>query len=178
MIDLTDVPDTRPIPAPRRSADEAMLRAKVVANHGQAPTRRRPRFVTVAVVGILGVIAVGGVAAAGAFLAPKPATDRGTGRCYSTISSDFGDHFPGSSMGNAAPPGGAAPALPPLAIADCAASWRAGAMTFPGTHPSPNAAGDYPVPPLVACVLPSGEAAVFPGPPSTCASLGLPTLKE
>jgi hypothetical protein len=177
MIDLTDVPDIRPIPGARRSADEAMLRAKVVANHGRAP-RRRPRVATVAVVGIVGVIAVGGVAAAGAFLAPKPATNRQTGRCYSTISSNFGDNFPGSSMGNAARPGGTAPELPPLAIDDCAASWRAGAMTYPGTHPSPNAAGDYPVPPLVACVLPSGEAAVFPGPPSTCASLGLPTLKE
>lgn len=177
MIDLSDVPEVRPIRETRRAADQAMLRALVVSEHRNTPHRSR-RVATVSVIAGLGVVVVGGVAAAGVLLAAKPATDRTTGRCYSTISSDFGDDFPGSSMANAARPGGATPELPPVALEDCAAAWRAGAMAAPGSNPSPNAAGEYPVPPLVACVLPSGQAAVFPGPPTTCAALGLAPLKE
>lgn len=35
--------------------------------------------------------------------------------------------------------------------------------------------GTFPVPPLVACVLPSGQAGIFPGDSVTCTSLGLGT---
>ena len=177
MIDITDVPDGRPIPDARRAADQAMLRAVVVAEPAHTP-RRTHRVAIVSVVVGLCVVAAGGAAAASILFTAKPATDRTTGRCYSTISSNFGDDFPGTSMANAARPGGTAPELPPVAIENCAAVWRAGAMTTPGSHPSPNVAGEYPVPPLAACVLPSGEAAVFPGPPSTCASLGLSALQD
>jgi hypothetical protein len=64
------------------------------------------------------------------------------------------------------------------AISVCAALWRQGIL-----HPGPQGArdratagpaGSSQVPPLVACVLPGGTAAVFPGPPSTCATLSLP----
>ena len=177
MIDLTDVPDGRPIPDARRAADQEMLRTLVVSDHARTPRRTR-RVAVVSVIVGLGVVAAGGAAAAGVLLAAKPATDRDTGRCYNTISTNFGDDFPGTSMSNAARPGGTEPELPPVAVENCAAVWRAGAMTAPGSHPSPNAAGEYLVPPLVACVLPSGQAAVFPGPPSTCASLGLSALKD
>jgi len=177
MIDLTDVPDSGPLPHARRAADQAMLRTIVASDHTPAP-RRRGRIAIVSVVVGVCVVAAGGAAAAGVLLAAKPATDRDTGRCYSTVSSNFGDDFPGTSMGNAARPGGTAPELPPVAVENCAAAWRAGAVVAPGSHPSPNASGEYPVPPLVACVLPSGEAAVFPGPPSTCAGLGISVLKD
>ena len=43
---------------------------------------------------------------------------------------------------------------------------------MPARAPSPGA--DNPVPPLVACVMPDGTAAVFPGTRATCATLGLP----
>lgn len=177
MIDLTRVPETRPVPGTRWAADQAMLRSVVCADPRTAPRRTR-RLAVVSLVAGLCVITAGGVAAAGALLTARPATDQVTGRCYSTISSNFGDDFPGTSMANAATPEGAAPDLPPVAIVDCAAAWRAGALKAPGTHPSPNAAGIYAVPPLAACVLPSGEAAVFPGPPSTCESLGLAALRD
>jgi hypothetical protein len=178
MIDLTDVPPTRPLPSRRRAADQELLRDVVLAEHGNAPARRRRRGVTLATATVIGVTVIGGVAAATVFLTPQPATDRTVARCYSTISSNFGEDFPGTSMANASSPGQVAPEVPPVAVQNCAAAWRAGAVTTPGTHAVPNSAGEYPVPPLVACVLPSGEAAVFPGPPSTCADLGLADLEE
>jgi hypothetical protein len=177
MIDLTDVPDARRMPRVRWEADQELLRALASSEGGRAPRRAR-RGVVVAGFAGMTLLAAGGVAAAGALLAAQPATDRSVGRCYSVISSNFGDDFPGSSMSNAARPGQTAPELPPVALENCAAVWRAGALSAPGTQPVPDAAGEYPVPPLVACVLPSGEAAVFPGPPSTCASLGIPELSE
>jgi hypothetical protein len=49
----------------------------------------------------------------------------------------------------------------------CAALWRDGTLGSPGSTGSA-------VPPLVACVLPSGAVGVFPGGPSTCAQLQRP----
>jgi hypothetical protein len=46
------------------------------------------------------------------------------------------------------------------------------ARAMPTTAPSPGA--DNPVPPLVACVMPDGTAAVFPGTRASCVTLGLP----
>lgn len=177
MIDLSDVPEARRLPSARWRADQEMLRALASLEGSRAPRRTRRAVVVTGFAGVT-LLAAGGVAAAVALLAAQPATDRSVGRCYSVISSNFGDDFPGSSMSNAARPGQTAPELPPVALENCAAAWRAGAMTAPGTQPTPNAAGQYPVPALVACVLPSGEAAVFPGPASTCSRLGLPDLKE
>jgi hypothetical protein len=42
----------------------------------------------------------------------------------------------------------------------------------------PDTRTDHPIPPLVACTLDNGVAAVFPGDEQTCARLGLPRLAE
>jgi hypothetical protein len=177
MIDLADVPDDRPLPRARFEADQELLRALAFAEGGRTTRGARRGVIVAGFAGVM-LVAAGGVAAAGALLAGQPATDRSIGRCYTAISTDFGDDFPGTSMSNAARPGQTAPELPPLALENCAAAWRAGVIAAPGTQPKPDAAGEYPVPPLVACVLPSGEAAVFPGSAGTCSILGLPPLDE
>lgn len=61
------------------------------------------------------------------------------------------------------------------ALEVCAALYRQGILR-PGrrVNYSVHTATRFPVPPLVACTLPGGIAAVFPGGRSTCAGLDLP----
>ena len=175
MIDLNDVPDARKLPAARREADVRMLSA-LIRSEAAPAARRSTRRVAVLSVGTFAVLAVGGAAAARTLLPPRTAQLQDQGRCYSAISSNFGDDFPGTTISNAATQAQAAPAVPPTIIDDCAAAWRIGVLKLDDPHVGAQPSGDYPVPPLVACVLPSGEAAVFPGPPTTCGDLGLPSL--
>jgi hypothetical protein len=59
-------------------------------------------------------------------------------------------------------------------VRDALALRRAGAEQE--TTGSPHPGGEYPVPPLAACTLHNGIAAVFPGDDRTCLTLGLPRL--
>jgi len=176
MIDLNDVPDARKLPAARREADVRMLSA-LIRSEAAPGARRSTRRVAVLSVGTVAVLTVGGAAAARTLLPPSSAKVQDLGRCYSTISTNFGDDFPGTSISNAASRDEAAPAVPPNIVDDCAAAWRIGVLKLNDPHVGAQPSGDYPVPPLVACVLPSGEAAVFPGPATTSGDLGLPALK-
>ena len=180
MIDFDDLPDLRPLSAERRAADEALLRETVRA---AAPTRVRRRLVLVASAAVGAVLVVGGVAAAGSILSARSADDRGSARCYSAVSSDFGDGFPGTTVGVAVAPGRSAADVPSQVLEVCSSVWAAG-LFRPGGPQASAAPGqrsgtlptDLPVPELDACVLPSGQAAVFPGPAGTCARLGLAPL--
>jgi hypothetical protein len=102
---------------------------------------------------------------------------RDSGRCYSGISTDYGDDFPGTTVAVASSPGSTPADVPPQLVQACAAVWRAGILQLNQSQVGGAPAGTYPVPPLVACVLPSGQAAVFPGQPDTCDGLGLAPLE-
>jgi hypothetical protein len=172
MIDLDDVPAERALPAGRRDADRALLaRVMVERRTIRSLPRRRPLIVAG---GVVALLAVGGAAAAYTLLPPKAASVQDSGRCYGKLSTDFGDGFPGTTIGVASRPGQAAQDVPPQVLDACAAVWRAGFFTADGSQaPDPDPATTHAVPPLVACVLPSGQAAVFPGKADTCAVLGL-----
>jgi hypothetical protein len=182
MIDITDVPAARPVPAARRAADMSLL-AGIAASPGRQPRISRRGWTTAAVAAC--AVAACGTASAIVFLPAQPARVHDSARCYLRASTDFGDSFPGTTiaMAIAVPHGQPPPSKPPAvnvpaqAISVCGALWRQGflrpgaariARPAPGTHD--------PVPPLVACVLPSGQAAVFPGTTHTCARLGLPPM--
>jgi hypothetical protein len=174
MIDLDDVPAARTLPQARRLAEYQSLRT-LPASTGSARVSRRRLLVVGSLVGV--PVLVGATAAAVELLPSRAASVHDSGRCYSMVSTDFGDDFPGSSMSVANQPG-QPPADTSRGLVDgCTTLWRGGGLRLGDPQ-----AGDYsetanlPVPPLVACVLPSGEAAVFPGPASTCATLGLAPL--
>ena len=181
MIDLENVPQLRELTPERRDADEALLRHAVRS----APLdRRRRRLRVVAGAGVAAVVVVGGVAAAGSVLSARDADVRNSARCYSAVSSDFGDGFPGTTVGVAAAPGQSAADVPSQVVELCSSVWAAGVFAPGGAQASASAGGksgtlptDGPVPVLTACMLPSGEAAVFPGPAGTCGQLGLAPLK-
>lgn len=143
------------------------------------PPRRRRRgrrvlALTAGAVVAAGALGIGTAAALGAFSTPP--TDRSMVHCFATTDlHDPGNHIDGVI---AVPPGaevtvGDAAAS---ALEICADDWRQGRLipNDPTIKPPQPEVQDRPVPPLAACVLDNGQVAVFPGPPSTCAELGLP----
>jgi len=135
-------------------------------------SRRRRRRLLLIGVGSAALVATGtGLAAARIWFGSEPVTNHDTAKCYSKISSDFGSHFPGGTV--AAPKstaGGGGQVVAPVRA--CANAWEMGVIQ--GISPA-LAKPPYPVPHLVACVLPDGTAAVFPGPAGTCQKLQLAT---
>ena len=136
------------------------------------PRRRRAAVIAAGALLIAGT-GVGTAAAFGAFSA-KP-TDRSTAYCYGTaqLTDDPAARIEFAVAGNDpnGTPGDAAAA----ALDICAAYWRAGVLDGSGpprTDVVPGT-GDALVPDLVACVLPTGQLAVFPGDRLTCARLGV-----
>jgi hypothetical protein len=183
MINIDDVP-ARPIPAARALADKALLR-EMVASTNLAPQRlrkRRPRLFVLSIVTGLGLTGVT-AAAAYTYLAPRSASVHDSARCYSSVSTATGGHFPGTTIGVAHVVGLPKQDTAVEALQDCAGLWQRGFLTAKGyaapdvpKGPDGLPPADQPVPPLVACVLRSGQAAVFPGPATVCAQLGLPLL--
>jgi hypothetical protein len=181
MINIYDVP-ARPVPAFRADADKAMLRELVVSTAAQPRRHRPPRlFVlfTVTGVGLAGATA----ATAYTLLRPQSATVHDNARCYSVVSTDTGGGFPGTTVGAATVAGESTIDSSRIALASCADLWQRGFLTpqgFSAPHASLGPDGLPPanktVPPLVACVLHSGQAAVYPGDATVCAQLGLPLL--
>jgi hypothetical protein len=184
MINIDDVP-ARPIPAARALADKALLR-EMVASTNLAPQRlrkRRPRLFALSIVTGLGLTGVT-AAAAYTYLAPRSASVHDSARCYSSVSTATGGHFPGTTIGVAHVVGLPKQDTAVEALQDCVALWQRGFLTAKGfaapdvpNGPDGLPPADQPVPPLVACVLRSGQAAVFPGPSTVCAQLGLPLLR-
>lgn len=124
----------------------------------------------------LGAAGLGTAAAFGAFSAP---TDRRIAYCFTTA--DLNDPANREEFTVATAPNDTNPSLRDAAASAldiCAGGWQQG--RFSATNPKISldpkpAPWNYPVPPLVACVLPNGSVGVFPGDTTTCASLGLPT---
>jgi hypothetical protein len=126
-------------------------------------TRRRVAVVA----GAAALVVVGGGTAV-AMLSFERAPVRSVAHCFPFVTSDFTNPALGPDVAFS---GGDTAAA---AIDACTAEWATGALV-----PTPPYAGSpgpstQPVPPLVACVLPSGVVGVFPGPAQTCTRLGLP----
>lgn len=167
---LPPTPTARALPA----AVLDRRRAHLVTEIGRPPSRRSTARLTV-VTGTVALTLLGGTAAA--FVAFAPATTAPqTARCYSTLTHDESDTFPGTSVTLAEPTDGTQVGF--NALNQCTAIWRAGILQVgtPGTVIAPNPGATHPVPTLTACRLDNGYAAVFPGDTATCAHLGLPQL--
>ena len=156
----------------------AML-ASLAAHSDQVRSRRRwRRSVAFIPAGVL-VTAGAGVGTAAAFgvFSQAPA-DRGIAHCYATADlDDPGNHtdFMVAVSPQEVHPGGIGDAAA-AAMEVCAGGWAQGrfSATDPKvSDPHPDRT-DFPVPPLVACVLPDGSVGVFPGDPRTCTLLEVP----
>jgi hypothetical protein len=186
MSNLIDLPPHRAMPESRVAAREhGILRYAAGAVAPKRSGRRTARYA--AILAGASVLTVGGTAVG--YVAFRPATVPVTDelRCYTVASLEGGDDFAGITTGQARGPDGTAD--PESAVQACADLWRSGLLA-PG-EPGLNVEGCVeeepcppsdrparPVPPLVACTLDSGVAAVFPGDAQTCADLGLPQLLE
>jgi hypothetical protein len=163
---IEQLPPSRRLPTSRRYAARRQLEELVSGR--KAPGRRR-RFI----LGVVIVVVVGSAATGVTLLRSSPVTDRTTARCYTTASLGNGETFSGATIFAAGTPGSTAQV--DNAIATCSGLWRLGVLVTgrSGIQSSaPNTS--YPIPPLVACTLPSGIAGVFPGDQNTCANLVLP----
>jgi hypothetical protein len=163
-------PPARTLPEDRRAAMRHQLTAVVAGSHH----RRRPLAIAASAV----VVAAATSAGAYAYVQhSQPVTDKSEARCYTVASLSAGPESY-ATIAQATMAGSPRPAQVANAVSICAALWRQG---FLHSGPqgargraTPGPAGSGQVPPLVACVLPDGTAAVFPGTAPTCATLGLP----
>lgn len=164
------------LPPTRTLSDErvAVMSAAVAAELAEIsrPRRRFPRIFSVLAAGV--GLATLGAGAAAAYVALRPAhiTNKQTARCYTAVTYTKGTVFPGTTVAQFGTNG--LRGQIDDAIDTCAALWRTGILErgvpVPVLHP---AAGTHVVPPLVACALPGGSAAIYPGPADTCVRLGL-----
>lgn len=166
------MPPARALPEDRAAA----MRRQLAAQVARKPRRRR------LLIAAGGMIVAAGATAAGYAFVPhsQPVTDRDSARCYTVASLSAG---PQSYTGIAVPTRSGRPGQVTDALAVCASLWSQGFLhagprgaAAPAAPPSPNA--HNPVPSLVACVMPDGTAAVFPGGKSACAALGLPSASR
>jgi hypothetical protein len=169
----------RGVPYGYRDATRRLLMTTVARDAHRRPNHRRLVLASMAGAGV--IVIGGGTALAYQLIGSAPVTDKHSARCYTAASKDFSSHFPGttlSAVGTAGDSGSAYadPGEVRAPIGLCAYMWSTGVLrTRDASSATPSEPGSYPVPHLVGCVLPSGIAAVFPGPAGTCQTLGLPT---
>jgi hypothetical protein len=174
---LGDVPE--PAPAVFQRAREAFEDAATglsdsPATRGSRESRigRHRRLMAAALAAIVIAGTTGGLTAYAARAHTATPSDTGEIRCYTVDSLKGGSHFIGLTIAASAPPGATATLTD--AVATCQVDWQQGFLAL-GKRPSttqlpPNRRV---VPPLVACVLPNGIAAVFPDEGNTCQKLGI-----
>lgn len=164
-----DPPPTRPLPAWRRDTMRRQLET-LVREHPGRRAWRKPTVLAGAAAVVIGT-STGAIAYV---QQSQPVTNKGEARCYTVASLAGGDNFQGTTIAAAATPGSKAQVN--RAVSVCAALWRQGFLLpgAAGIARSPDTTERHRVPPLIACVMPDGTAAVFPGDSRTCAKLGLP----
>lgn len=154
-----------------------MLRSLPAQDLNPEPQRKpRPRrLIAGAIAAILIGAAGAGTATAFGFFSEKP-TDRSVARCFATAELDRDDNF--QFMTIAQPPGQPLVDTAAEAVELCRYTWEVGMI---GTEEpmsrlfnEEEAKKYHPVPPLVACVLETGDVGVFPGPETVCSDLNLP----
>lgn len=168
MIDQEQLPARRAVAPAFVSARRDHLECALA----DLPPRLRVRKPLVLGVMALGTLATTGAAAA--YVATRPASVHDQARCYATASLAGGEDFKGTTVGLAQSADGKTGSA--SAVELCATVWRAGVVRSDGGPVPDKLATDLPVPPLVACTLNNGVAAVFPGDARTCEQLGLPSL--
>lgn len=165
----------------RESEDQSFPRSHLAATRAafvdaieQQPRRSRRRAVLVVVAGVV-VLGSAGTAVA-VQLTSTEVVDRSAARCYTSASKNFGDDFPGTTIATASTSSASSAGVAD-ALSTCSDLWAQGYLTLGSARVNTTEPTDIPpVPQLAACVLPNGQAGVFPGDPSTCQSLGLPTV--
>jgi hypothetical protein len=170
---MHDPHSTLSLPARRRRAARAQLEHLIAESTKRHHHRRWPHA---ALVGALGAaVLVTSAAVAIAYVQSEPVTVKTTARCYTVDSLAGGTNFSGTTIAHAGRPDTTAQVNHALSV--CAALWRQGFLKHgarTALQPGPNE--HHRVPPLAACTLPNGTAAVFPGRQDTCARLGLPSV--
>jgi hypothetical protein len=154
-----------------RSAFRHELVQRISKSQRTAP-RSRAKLLAATGVGVC--VLGGGATAAYSAISQAHVTDHAVARCYSSDVYVSGDDFPGTTI--AEPDSKDGHGSVTSALEGCAAVWRAGILRIGanGATAAPVESNNFPVPHLFACVMPNGQAAVFPGTQETCATLGLP----
>jgi hypothetical protein len=167
---IQQLPPSRRLPTSRRYAARRQLEDLV-------SSRKTPRWRRRFILGIAIAAVLGGAATGITLLRSSPVTDRNTARCYTSADVGKGEVFSGTTVAVPGVPGSKAQVDNALSL--CSDLWRQGFL-LPGTagmqRPAPKT--NNAVPPLTACVLPSGIAGIFPGDSQTCEALGLPLASQ
>ncbi|WP_042377679.1 hypothetical protein [Streptacidiphilus melanogenes] len=148
-------------------------RQAVSVSAASAPRRRRRTYLALS--GTLLALTGGAAIAATTMLGKAPASQHNLVRCYSaaSLSANYSDTSAATTPGVAPTDISASVAA---AVNACAGLWQAGVVQ-PGRVGAPSGQPDGSVPPLTACVLDDGEAAVLPGKSAQlCQDLGLARL--
>jgi hypothetical protein len=159
--------------SPDRRADMRTLLQAAVREARPVRSRRIRYALTGAGAAVL--VAGGGAVAYSSLSSSAPVVDRASARCYSIASYHAGNNFPGTTVSSASAAGQSGQSQVANALDVCTDLWRQGFLQLgvASVTAHPDTAVAHPVPPLAACVLPDGRAAIFPGGPTTCAHLGL-----
>ncbi|NEE02843.1 hypothetical protein [Phytoactinopolyspora halotolerans] len=172
---IDTMPERRELGAGRQAALKRSL-LRQFSDEQHRPLFKRPQSL---VIGTTAAVALG-TAAAATYIESKYVPPSDTVLCYSKAEPGIQNEQPPVTMGRAEEAGAVEQAVIDDAIEACALAWRAGHLIegqdepagLVGTDPNQN---DFPVPPLVACVVRDDSIAVFPGDSSTCQTLGLPS---
>lgn len=172
--------------APRvRQQHEAIileqLAARAAAKPAQSmpkPGRRRARragagFAAALLAGVCGATAI-------AALSPQHASDPVGVRCFAVATKQFDDEslfLPMIVVDTTSTASDEIASNPARATELCSQPWEGGELSATAPYlrsPAAQGTGTSRAPELIACILPSGQSAVFPGGRDTCQRLGLP----
>jgi hypothetical protein len=160
------------LPRPHAAAVRVLLE-DLVADEPW-PRRRRQLMPTVTGAAALLLLAACASAVTGDHATTAPVTNTSRARCYTSVRPAFTGAYGliGTTVTLTKLDGKSERVTDALGI--CAVLWRQGLLRPGEPGLGPRIGSHHPVPSLVACVLPDGVAAVFPGRPHTCARLSLP----
>lgn len=168
-MDIDRVPSNRALPPARRAALYHVLTEEVART--REPWWRRSRRAATVGIGAAALVFAGGAASAG-YVMFRPATELQTVWCYNAPSLDEDQRILAGAANE-----GAGPIDINDPVAVCSQVWRDGLLPTEGASDAPVVPADE-APPLTACTLSDGVAAVFPGDEETCPGLNLPRLQE
>lgn len=155
----------------RKAVMQAMLEQAVADERPRRSIIRRPAVA----VGLGAAVVLGGGTATAYVLVQRPVTDTSSVHCLARAEMDERGSYPGSSVAVAEPNGEQVSIDDALGM--CSQVWRDGLLDpslGSGNAARPNPERNSAVPnDLTVCVMPDGSAAVVPGPPAACGSVGL-----